>query len=64
MPRKNVEPMQFHVPIGMRAKINQYAEKRGGLSHYIRSLIEADMNEHNGPVDLAVKKGPRGQQSA
>lgn len=59
MPRKNVEPLQVHVPTGMRIKIKEYAKKHGGLSNYIRTLIEADMNEHNGPIDLEVERGPR-----
>lgn len=56
MSRKNVEGIQFHVPVGKAEVIRQHAKKRGydNTSEYIRQLIEKDINEG---LDLTVERG-------
>ena len=55
---EDVEPIEIHVPLGKREVIKNYATSRGlEVSEYIRGLIEADMQEHNGAIDLKVEPG-------
>lgn len=59
MARKDVEPMQIHVPIGARKRITDYSKKRGYpvYAEYIRKLIEADMQSNGEEIDLTVDRG-------
>lgn len=59
MPRKNVELIQIHVPIGAREKITTCAKNKGYpvTSDYIRTLIEADMKTQCEDIDLSVDRG-------
>lgn len=47
MPRTDdLDPVQFHVPKGTRARIKAHAEAQGlEVSDYLRQLIEQDMNK-------------------
>ena len=58
MARKDVEPIQVHVPKGKREQIREYASSLGlELSDYVRGLIEKDMRENDGGIDLEVNRG-------
>lgn len=58
MPRKDVEPLQIHVPAGTRNVIVDYAESKGlNVSEYVRRLIEADMRGKDKPnISLKVTR--------
>lgn len=58
MARTDVEPVEFYVPIGLRAEIRKHAKSLDlSVSEYVRRLVEKDMGENNGGIDLSVGHG-------
>jgi hypothetical protein len=58
MPRKDVKPIQIHVPPGTRELITAHAQTRGmSLSEYVRRLVEADMRANGNDISLKVEPG-------
>lgn len=58
MGRKDVEPVEFYVPIGKREAIRKHANAHNlSVSEYVRALVEKDMHENDGDIDLTVRAG-------
>jgi hypothetical protein len=65
MPRTNIEPVQFHVPAGQKATIEELAKRRDKtLSEYLRYLVEADAQVLGVKVDMEVHHGGANKKDA